>query len=120
MPAYAYRAVDAAGKRQRGSAEAATPAALLRLLEAQGLVVLEVEPSAPARTGGSSGLGLGRRRAVLETGTLQPEAVALYLSAGYEPMPPFGVYSGEPDSRCFAKNISIGDRRVSGVAPKAQ
>ncbi len=78
MPAYAYRAVDAAGKRQRGSAEAATPAALLRLLEAQGLVVLEVEPSAPARTGGSSGLGLGRRRAVLETA----RALAALLPAG--------------------------------------
>jgi GNAT superfamily N-acetyltransferase len=31
----------------------------------------------------------------LETGTLQPEAVALYLSAGYEPVDPFGQYAGE-------------------------
>lgn len=44
-----------------------------------------------------------RRRIVLETGTRQPEAIALYTSAGYEPTPRFGVYRDEPGSRCFAK-----------------
>lgn len=38
---------------------------------------------------------LGYHRLWLETGTLQPEAVALYLSAGYEPVPPFGQYANE-------------------------
>jgi GNAT superfamily N-acetyltransferase len=38
---------------------------------------------------------LGYAQLWLETGTLQPEAVALYLSAGYEPVKPFGQYAGE-------------------------
>jgi GNAT superfamily N-acetyltransferase len=38
---------------------------------------------------------LGYAQLWLETGTLQPEAVALYLSAGYEPVGPFGQYAGE-------------------------
>ena len=38
---------------------------------------------------------LGYRQLWLETGTLQPEAVALYLSAGYEPVPAFGQYANE-------------------------
>lgn len=47
----------------------------------------------------------GRRRAVLETGTRQPEAIALYSSTGYLPIRPFGVYRCAPDSRCFAKPL---------------
>lgn len=47
----------------------------------------------------------GRRRAILETGTLQPEAIALYLSEGYAPMPNFGLYRCEPNSRCYAKPL---------------
>ncbi|QJY51124.1 GNAT family N-acetyltransferase [Pseudonocardia broussonetiae] len=47
----------------------------------------------------------GRVRTVLETGTKQPEALALYASEGYEPMPGFGIYRHEPDSRCFAKPL---------------
>lgn len=47
----------------------------------------------------------GRRRAVLETGTRQPEAITLYLSAGYAAMPRFGAYRDEPDSRCYAKAL---------------
>jgi GNAT superfamily N-acetyltransferase len=38
---------------------------------------------------------LGYTQLWLETGSLQPEAVALYLSAGYEPVSPFGQYAGE-------------------------
>lgn len=48
----------------------------------------------------------GRRRAILETGTLQPEAIALYLSEGYAPIPNFGLYRCEPNSRCYAKPLS--------------
>jgi GNAT superfamily N-acetyltransferase len=34
----------------------------------------------------------GRTRMVLETGQMQPEAIALYESCGYEPIAPFGYY----------------------------
>jgi putative acetyltransferase len=42
---------------------------------------------------------------VLETGCNQPEAIALYVSEGYFPIPPFGPYVGNALSRCYAKNI---------------
>lgn len=45
----------------------------------------------------------GRVRMVLETGTRQPEAVGLYSSAGYQPIPKFGQYRRDPLSLCFAK-----------------
>src|SRR5581483_430810 len=45
----------------------------------------------------------GGLRVVLETGTRQPEAVGLYRSSGYRPMPRFGVYRDSEDSLCFAK-----------------
>jgi GNAT superfamily N-acetyltransferase len=49
----------------------------------------------------------GRRRIVLETGTLQPEAIGLYASAGYEPIPPFGAYRDSPHSRYYAKPLFV-------------
>jgi len=45
-------------------------------------------------------------RAVLETGTKQPEAIALYTSSGYTEIPHFGVYKNEPESRCFGKELT--------------
>jgi GNAT superfamily N-acetyltransferase len=47
----------------------------------------------------------GYRRVVLETGLAQPEAIALYTSAGYEPIEGFGHYRDEPLSRSFAKDL---------------
>jgi GNAT superfamily N-acetyltransferase len=47
----------------------------------------------------------GRRRMVLETGTAQPEAIALYVSSGYTPIPAFGVYRHAKGSRCYAKSL---------------
>jgi GNAT superfamily N-acetyltransferase len=47
----------------------------------------------------------GRLRMVLETGTKQPEAIALYTSSGYEPCAKFGYYRHHADSRCFAKAL---------------
>ena len=35
----------------------------------------------------------GHRRAILESGSAQPEAVVLYRSAGYTPIAPFGHYA---------------------------
>jgi GNAT superfamily N-acetyltransferase len=46
-----------------------------------------------------------RTRMVLETGTAQPEAIALYVSSGYEPAAKFGLYRFESASRCFAKPL---------------
>lgn len=49
------------------------------------------------------GLGAGLLR--LETGSRQPEAIALYESAGYAATEPFGHYACEPESRHFAKEL---------------
>ncbi|RZQ64682.1 GNAT family N-acetyltransferase [Amycolatopsis suaedae] len=53
----------------------------------------------------STARAAGRRRMVLETGTKQPEAIALYESSGYTPMSGFGYYADEPDSRYFSKSL---------------
>ncbi|MFJ8646091.1 GNAT family N-acetyltransferase [Streptomyces sp. NPDC093546] len=47
----------------------------------------------------------GRTRMVLETGDMQPEAIGLYTSSGYEPCAKFGYYRAYPNSRCFAKPL---------------
>ncbi|WP_430542543.1 GNAT family N-acetyltransferase [Streptomyces iconiensis] len=47
----------------------------------------------------------GRIRAVLETGTPLPEALALYTSSGYVTTTAFGTYRGHPESRFFAKPL---------------
>ena len=38
-------------------------------------------------------LATGHRRMILETGTVLPEAIALYRSAGYRDIAPFGYYA---------------------------
>jgi GNAT superfamily N-acetyltransferase len=48
---------------------------------------------------------LGYARVVLETGTEQPEAIALYASEGYALIPGFGHYAGSPLSRSFGKDL---------------
>jgi ribosomal protein S18 acetylase RimI-like enzyme len=45
----------------------------------------------------------GYRRVVLETGMRQPEAIELYVSAGYTPIAGFGHYRDSPLNRCFAR-----------------
>lgn len=50
-------------------------------------------------------LAAGYARAVLETGTQQPEAIALYESSGYEAADPFGIYAENDGSRFFAKKL---------------
>jgi GNAT superfamily N-acetyltransferase len=49
----------------------------------------------------------GRLRAVLMTGTEQPEAIALYGSSGYTAVPGFGLYKDEPECRCFGKDLRV-------------
>lgn len=47
----------------------------------------------------------GRLRTVLETGTEQPEAIALYRSSGYRDIPKFGVYKADAQSVCLGKSL---------------
>ena len=47
----------------------------------------------------------GAAAMVLETGTGQPEAISLYLSAGYTPVEAFGHYTWSPKSRHYGKPL---------------
>jgi general secretion pathway protein F len=79
VPVYAYRAVDAAGRRTRGRLTGATPQAVARELEQRGLLPLDVAESAPPHAGAAvGGFGGARRRGVLEF----TRAVAALLPAG--------------------------------------
>ena len=44
----------------------------------------------------------------LETGPLQAEAIGLYTSAGYAPIPAFGPYVGSTTSLCFERRLGSG------------
>jgi ribosomal protein S18 acetylase RimI-like enzyme len=50
----------------------------------------------------------GAEAMVLETGTAQPEAMALYESSGYTRIPGFGHYRDAPLNRCFGKPLPGG------------
>jgi GNAT superfamily N-acetyltransferase len=54
----------------------------------------------------SSAAAAGRTRMVLETGLKQPEAIALYESCGYEPVPKFGYYRHDELSVCLGKDLA--------------
>jgi GNAT superfamily N-acetyltransferase len=47
----------------------------------------------------------GRSQVALETGMLQPEAIAMYESAGYGRIPNFGYYRDEPGVRSFGREL---------------
>jgi GNAT superfamily N-acetyltransferase len=47
----------------------------------------------------------GRVRAILETGTAQPEAMALYHAIGYQLIENFGHYRDEPGCRSFGRTL---------------
>jgi len=49
--------------------------------------------------------GVGYEKLRLETGTAQPEAIALYEKAGYVPIPLYGRYADDPQSRCYEKAL---------------
>jgi GNAT superfamily N-acetyltransferase len=49
-----------------------------------------------ARTAGADAM-------IMETGTAQPEAMALYQAAGYVPIEPFGHYRDSPRNRCYGR-----------------
>ena len=48
---------------------------------------------------------LGARRIVLETGTAQPEAIALYERHGYTPIPRYPPYADDARSRCYERAL---------------
>ena len=53
---------------------------------------------------------LGVRRLVLETGTRQLAAIALYRATGFQPIPLYGEYEHSPDtSVCMGKELSRDD-----------
>ena len=51
---------------------------------------------ATARTAGAEVM-------IMETGTAQPEAMALYEAAGYQRVEPFGHYRNAPENRCYGR-----------------
>jgi GNAT superfamily N-acetyltransferase len=48
---------------------------------------------------------LGYTTMRLETGNQAPEALGLYTSSGYEPIPCWGPFATDPKSRCFEKAL---------------
>ena len=48
---------------------------------------------------------LGYRQLILETGVLQPQAMALYASHGYGQVETFGHHTESPNSRAFLKAL---------------
>jgi GNAT superfamily N-acetyltransferase len=53
-------------------------------------------------------IAAGYRRMILETGSEQPEAVALYRTAGYTEIAAFGHYAGYPHSVHLGKLLDQG------------
>ena len=48
---------------------------------------------------------LGYSLVRLETGRLQAEAIGLYTSAGFGPIPRYGPFANDPKSVCFEKRL---------------
>ena len=55
----------------------------------------------------STAAAAGAAVMILETGTAQPEAIGLYESSGYAPIPGFGHYRASPENRCFARSLTF-------------
>ena len=53
----------------------------------------------------------GFARVILETGQRQPEAIALYRSSGYEPVPSFGFYAEAPEAVHLGKVVECPSMR---------
>jgi ribosomal protein S18 acetylase RimI-like enzyme len=49
----------------------------------------------------------GYTRVILETGSKQPEAIALYGSAGYTPVARFGYYAEAPEAVHLGKSLEV-------------
>ena len=55
------------------------------------------------------GRARGYDRIVLETGSLQPDAISFYEREGFTSIPNFGYYAGNEDSRCYEKPLFASD-----------
>ncbi|MGD0378896.1 MAG: GNAT family N-acetyltransferase [Acidimicrobiales bacterium] len=47
----------------------------------------------------------GYRETWLETGTAQPDAITMYVSAGYRARAPYGEFKEDPRNRCFSRRL---------------
>ncbi|HZD03826.1 MAG TPA: type II secretion system F family protein, partial [Longimicrobiales bacterium] len=116
MPVFSYTAVDAAGKRTRGRLDGATPSAVVRELEARGLLALDVSSSTPGE-GAPTG-GFGRRRGVLEftrsVAALLPAGMPLSRAlAAAEATSPEGV---RPALEAVRRRVERGNELASALA----
>lgn len=92
---------------------------VVRLGSTRAAEVKRMYVAAPARRGGLARLMLAHLEAtartagadvmILETGTAQPEAMALYEAAGYQPVEGFGYYKGAPLNRCYGRVLGGDD-----------
>ena len=104
------RAVASGGWRRRDDVEAlgsSHTAEIKRMYvdpAARGLGLARALLAHLERTAAEAGAAV----AILETGTRQPEALALYASSGYVEVPKFGFYSHAAESRCFGKRLVLG------------
>lgn len=57
----------------------------------------------------------GATRMILESGTKQPEALALYEATGWKATAPYGDYRDSPESRCYAKHLPTRVLVVNGT-----
>jgi type II secretory pathway component PulF len=109
MPTYAYQAVDGAGKRLHGQAQAASSGALARSLEERGLFVLDVAESA-AGAEARAGFRLGRRREVLEV----TRALAALLPVGMPLAQALNAASGVASGDVKAALVHVRERVERG------
>jgi GNAT superfamily N-acetyltransferase len=94
--------------------------AALRRLETEGGIEWELKRLVTVEAARGRGVGTllikaveedaaaaGGTRVVLQTGTKQPEAIALYRKLGYEPIAEYGPYVGKvPEGLYFARSIA--------------
>jgi len=123
-PGLPIHGIDAATFREAGGvfligrlADIAVACGALRPMDEPGVVELKrmyVRDSLRGRGFGRAMLAALEEIAVqrryrtirLETGGSQPEAIALYESAGYQRIPCYGDHASDPISRCFEKQLS--------------
>lgn len=56
---------------------------------------------------------LGHKSCILETGTMNPEAIQLYKKCNYKQIPNFGQYANDEDSLCFEKEFKVLKTKVN-------
>jgi GNAT superfamily N-acetyltransferase len=60
----------------------------------------------------------GHQRVILETGSKQPEAIALYRAAGYTQIPAFGYYASYAESMHLGKVLRPGREESRSSRPR--